>query len=215
MSRRLEARLAGASAALALVLVLCSCGAGSLGKTSTTQGASAQRASARAFEGAVQSNPAPEPPLVLRDYLGRRVDVSRYLGKAVLVTFLYTHCPDTCPLITAKLRYALAMLGVRADTVQIIAVSTDPRGDTASTVTAFLARHHMTGRMEYLIGSRAALASVWRGWGVSATNPTADDRVSHGALVYGITASGRLMTAYPPNFDPTAIAHDVPRLASM
>jgi len=37
--------------------------------------------------------------------------------------------------------------------------------------------------------------------------------VSHSALVYGISASGRLTTVYPANFEPAEIAHDVPRLA--
>ncbi len=53
-----------------------------------------------------------------------------------------------------------------ASKVQIIAVSVDPRGDTPKAVAAFLARHGMTGRMQYLIGSREELARVWKAWGV-------------------------------------------------
>src|ERR1700712_5728461 len=37
--------------------------------------------------------------LKLDNSLGEAVDLSRYKGKAVLVTFIYTHCPDICPLI--------------------------------------------------------------------------------------------------------------------
>ena len=43
----------------------------------------------------------------LRNYLGRRVTLAQYRGKAVLVTFLYTNCPDICPLIASNLRVAL------------------------------------------------------------------------------------------------------------
>src|SRR5437879_6713868 len=49
---------------------------------------------------------AAAPPLVLRNYLGQPVNIQSYKGKAVLVTFIYTHCPDVCPLITSNLRVA-------------------------------------------------------------------------------------------------------------
>ncbi len=38
--------------------------------------------------------------------------------------------------------------------------------------------------------------------------------VAHSALVYGISASGRLTTIYPASFEPSQIVHDVPRLAA-
>jgi protein SCO1/2 len=170
--------------------------------------------SAASFDGPTISNPAAEPPLALRDYLGHKVDISSYRGKAVLVTFIYTHCPDVCPLITANLHNALAMLGAQAAKVHVVAVSTDPRGDTPAAVSNFLAKHGMAGRMEYLVGTRAALIPVWRAWGVSSTNPTANDQVNHTAAVYGITGSGRVVTLYAANFKPSDIVHDVPLLAS-
>src|SRR5881275_939212 len=93
------------------------------------------------LEGAVASPPFPAQPLVLRSYTGRRVDLSSYRGKAVLVTFLYTHCPDICPLIASNLGVALHLMGPRvASKAQVIAVSVDPRGDNPRTVADFLAR---------------------------------------------------------------------------
>ena len=155
------------------------------------------------------------PALALRNYLGQPVNLASFRGKAVLVTFLYTHCPDVCPLITANLRVAQAQLGARAARAQIIAVSVDPQGDTRTAVAAFLARHRMVGRMLYLVGSPAQLGRTWAAWSVGsqrdAGNPTL---VAHSALVYGITASGRLTTIYPAVFDPSQIVHDVPVLAS-
>jgi protein SCO1/2 len=211
VSRRALGRRAGAAIAVVMLLALTSCGASS----SPTRATTAQpHVSAPSFDGPTLSTPAAEPPLALRDTLGHGVDISSYRGKAVLVTFIYTHCPDVCPLITANLHNALGLLGPQAAKVQIIAVSTDPRGDTRAAVSAFLARHAMTGRMEYLVGTRAALTPVWRAWGVSATNPTANDQVNHTAAVYGISGSGRVMTLYASNFKPSDIAHDVPLLAS-
>jgi protein SCO1/2 len=155
------------------------------------------------------------PPIHLRNYLGQPVTLNEYRGKAVLVTFLYANCPTVCPLITSNLRVALNMLGRRDSQVQVIAVSVDPRGDTPDNVARFLRAHGMVGRMQYLIGSAAELAPTWAAWHVGSSREVGQpDLVAHSALVYGISASGRLTTIYPATFEPSEIAHDVPRLAA-
>jgi protein SCO1 len=156
------------------------------------------------------------PPLSLRNYLGQRVNIASFRGKAVLVTFVYTHCPDVCPLITSNLRVAQNLMGAAtAAKAQIVAVSVDPRGDTRKTVAAFLARHEMTGRMQYLVGSQKELAHVWKAWGVGSERDHQDpDLIEHSGLIYGITGSGKRLTIYASNFKPRDIAHDVPLLAT-
>jgi protein SCO1 len=170
------------------------------------------------FAGNELDPPKQAPAISLRNYLGGpRVNVSQYRGKAVLVTFLYTHCPDICPLITANLRIALNQMGPKvASKVQIIAVSVDPHGDTRQTVAAFLKVHGMTGRMLYLTGSAKELGQVWQAWGVgSERDAQQPDFVNHSALVYGIDAQGRLRTIYiSDSWKPSEIAHDVPLLAT-
>jgi protein SCO1/2 len=164
----------------------------------------------------VLSPPKTAPSLTLNNYLGQPVNIDSYRGKAVLVTFLYTHCPDVCPLITSNLRVAQNLMGpALAAKAQIIAVSVDPRGDTPKAVGAFLARHEMTGRMQYLVGSAGQLAQVWKRWGVGSERDVSQPQfVNHSGLIYGITASGRQMTIYAANFSPADIAHDVPLLAA-
>jgi protein SCO1 len=178
----------------------------------------AHSAPSTSFAGGEISPPKPAPGLSLHNYLGgARVNLDQYRGKAVLVTFLYTHCPDICPLITANLRIAQRLMGPRVDSkVQIIAVSVDPRGDTPQTVAAFLKVHGMTGRMKYLIGSARELGAVWQKWGVgSEADAQQPDFINHSALVYGIDASGRLRTIYVgDSWKPKEIAHDVPLLAA-
>lgn len=188
-------------------------GTGPPGKhvTATTAAANGKPAS---YDGPTLENPVMAPPIVLTDYLGHRVDTGSYRGKAVLLTFIYTHCPDVCPLIVANLHNALALLGRRSSEVRIVAVSTDPRGDTNQAIASFLARRGMTGRMEYLVGSRRTLIPVWRAWGISTSKPTNQDQVNHSALVYGITGSGKVTIVYPANFTPKEISHDVPLLAT-
>ena len=149
---------------------------------------------------------AATPPIALRDSTGRPTQLSQFRGKAVLLTFIYTHCPDVCPLIVADLHNALLRLGAEASRLQIIAVSVDPRGDTPASVRAFLAAHDMADRMRYLIGSFRQLA------------PASPDRrestVGHSAFLYGITGRGKAVVLYPPTLDPAWIVHDVPILAA-
>jgi len=167
------------------------------------------------FSGAEASPPQPEAPLRLDNYLGEPVNIASYKGKAVLVTFIYTHCPDVCPLIVSHIKTALALLGPKAKNAQVIAVSTDPRGDTHKTVAAFLKEHEMTGRMQYLIGTRAELGHVWKAWNIVAKPAKAGrDLVEHSALIYGIAADGKVTTLYPANFRPAQLVHDVPLLAA-
>jgi protein SCO1 len=157
--------------------------------------------------------PAPSPDFALRDSTGKLVRLSQFKGKAVLLTFIYDHCPDVCPLIVGDLHTALLKLGPQASRVQIIAVSVDPKGDTPATVKAFLAAHEMTGRMKYLIGSPSELTPVWRSYGVEAQGTPDSREVSHTALVYGITAGGKRRALYPADLQPQWIVHDVPILA--
>ncbi len=178
-------------------------------------GGAQQSAAAHGFYGTLALPAEQAPPIHLRNYLGQPITLGEYRGKAVLVTFLYANCPTICPLITSNLRVALNMLGRQAAHVQVIAVSVDPRGDTAANVARFVRAHGMVGRMQYLIGSASELAPTWAAWKVGSTREVGQpDLVAHSALVYGVSASGRLTTIYPATFEPSEIAHDVPKLAS-
>jgi protein SCO1 len=182
-------------------------------KTSTAKGATTQVAYKADGE---LSPPTAAPPIALRNYLGQRVNLADYKGKVLLVTFLYTDCPDVCPLITSNLRVAQNLMGPKlASKVQIIAVSVDPKGDTPKAVASFLAHHEMTGRMQYLVGSAHELARVWKAWGVGSERDAQQPQfINHSGLIYGITASGKRTTVYSASFKPADIAHDVPLLAA-
>jgi protein SCO1/2 len=178
-------------------------------------GGAQQSPPAGGFYGTLALPTKQAPPIELHNYQGQPVTLYQYRGKAVLVTFLYTHCPDVCPLIASNLRVALNMLGSQALRAQVIAISVDPRGDTAPAVATFLRTHEMLGRMQYLIGSPSQLSRTWAAWSVGSTREVGQpDRVAHSALVYGITATGKLKTLYPASFEPAEIVHDVPKLAA-
>jgi protein SCO1 len=206
-----KARIAVAGLVLVLALgggVGCeSSGSSATGATTTPN-----------FDGAVAKPTKPVPPLQLNNSLGQPVNIADYKGKAVLVTFIYDHCPDICPLIVSNLHAAQnQMSSAERKQLQIIAVSVDPKGDTPKTVNGFLADHQMTGRMQYLIGSRPQLEKTWADWNIVAKNSPKKgnpDAVEHSALIYGISGSGKITTLYPANYKPKQIVHDVPLLAS-
>jgi protein SCO1/2 len=199
---------------MAAALAFAACGSSSSSKTTGVPKGQSEAKLAK-YAGTAAVPPKPAPGLPLKDYLGDPLSVSSLRGKAVLVTFIYTHCPDVCPLIVSHLHAAQDRLGAEAKKLQIIAVSVDPRGDTPKTVAAFLKVHQMTGRMRYLIGSRPQLERVWRAWFiVSKSDPKKPELVAHSALIYGISGSGKITTLYPASFAPQQIVHDVPILAS-
>jgi protein SCO1/2 len=211
-SDRLNLRPLLALVAIAgLVTVLAACGSSKSSANNTTQTLAHSDYKAEAE----LKPPTTAPVLALRNYLGKPVNLDAYRGKAALVTFIYTHCPDVCPLITSNLRVAQNLMGPKvAAKVQIIAVSVDSRGDTKKAVTSFLAQHEMTGRMQYLVGSTPELARVWKAWGVgSERDAKQPDLVEHSGLIFGISASGKRTTLYSASFKPADIAHDVPLLA--
>jgi protein SCO1/2 len=176
-------------------------------------GGAQQSAAGSGYYGTLTLPAKQAPPIHLRNYLGQPVTLVGYRGKAVLVTFLYTNCPDICPLIASNLRVALKLLGARAAKTQVIAVSVDPRGDTPAAVARFLRAHQMLGRMQYLIGSAGELERTWAAWSVGSTREAGQPNlVAHSALVYGVSASGKLTTVYPDSFEPSEIVHDVPKL---
>ena len=185
---------------------------GSSSKQQLPQGATSARVGS--YDGSLLQPVKAAPPLAgLHNYQGQPVNLAGYRGKAVFVTFLYTHCPDVCPLIASQLHNAVTALGPKASHVQLIAVSVDPRGDTRGAVAKFIGEHQLQGQMQYLIGSAHELAPVWKAWGVGSQRDVGNPEfVNHSALVYGVSASGKLTTVYASNLEPGEIDHDVPAL---
>jgi len=79
--------------------------------------------------------------LELTDHTGKLRRLEDWRGKAVVLFFGFTHCPDVCPTTLADIAQALKELGPDAGRVQVLMVSVDPERDTpqslASYVTAF------------------------------------------------------------------------------
>jgi len=66
----------------------------------------------------------------LKDPQGKTRRLADFKGKAVVLFFGYTQCPDVCPTTLAALAEAMKQLGPDADRVQVLFVTVDPERDT-------------------------------------------------------------------------------------
>jgi protein SCO1/2 len=129
------------------------------------------------------------PDFTLTDGLtGETVTLSSLRGNVVALAFLFTRCPDVCPLTAAQFRAAQRQLGADAARVRFVAVSVDPDGDTPAAVRAFSDARDLKD-WRYLIGPRATLQAVWASYGVGAFDQSGT--VSHNDAIYVIDAKGR------------------------
>jgi protein SCO1/2 len=169
----------------------------------------AATAAGQRFEGALLPEGVPAPELRgLRDENGDVPRMADLRGEPVIVTFLYSNCEDTCPAQAQQVKGALNELG---EDVPSLAISVDPANDTAESARAFLSKQRMTGRMRFLLGSRAELERVWKGYAIS---PQRDD-LEHTARVVLVDRRGMQRIGYP--FDkvtPEGLAHDIRLLAA-
>lgn len=153
------------------------------------------------------------PAFSLVDQSGAVVSLNTLKGHPVVLVFMYTHCPDECPYTAELLHTTTQQLGAQASRVDWVAISVDPAGDTPQDATAFVAKHHLTGYMRYLLGTRAQLAPLWHAYGIV---PEADPfaasngaEVSHGLGVFVLDGQGRerVYLGYP--FDPSVLSADL------
>ena len=82
----------------------------------------------------------------------------------VLLTFLYTNCPDICPVVTSQLRDAHEMLGSVADEVVFVAISVDPERDSVEAARAFSESWEMTDNWVFLVGDEEELSPIWKAY---------------------------------------------------
>jgi protein SCO1/2 len=165
--------------------------------------------SSSGFDGALLP-PTGASNFTLTDQRGRRVSLRQYRGKVTLLTFLSSTCHPTCPLIAQQIRGALDELG--GHTVPVLIVSADPTADTPAGVRRFLGEAALSGRVEYLTGTRTELQPVWRAYKiVPALLGDADS--THAASVLLIDRAGQERDLFQiEQLTPEALAHDIRKL---
>jgi protein SCO1 len=109
------------------------------------------------------------PNFTLVNQDGKPFNFADARRKAVLVTFIFTTCPDVCPLLTAKFATIQRELAAQKKTdYLLLSITTDPQTDTSAVLKSYAARYHPDWRhWLFLTGSRDQLAKVWKEFGVT------------------------------------------------
>jgi protein SCO1/2 len=128
------------------------------------------------------------------------VSLTDFRGKAVLLYFGYTFCPDICP--TSLLATSAGLRQLSADElkqVQVIFVSVDPERDTPKQLADYVAFFHPN--IIGATGTKAQIDDITRRYGVvyrrQATTGTSQYVVDHSAETYLIRPDGRLTGSLP------------------
>jgi protein SCO1/2 len=152
------------------------------------------------FDGATYPPGVIAPAFTLPDERGHAVSLADYRGRVVALTFLSSQC-RTCALVTQQIRGALDELSSPPD-VGTVFVSTKPDSDTPASVARFLRAASLTGRADYLTGSRRSIERVWRAYHVRATED--------GITVLLIDRTGVERVAFGiEQITPEGLAHDI------
>lgn len=153
------------------------------------------------------------PPISLRDASGREFTTSTLDGEPYLVTFVYTECPDVCPLIGQDIRQALEDLD--PDDVTAVAVSVDPTGDTPEAARRWIDEQDLPANFHYLLGDEEELRPTWEDWFTVPSGETEIDPKMHASSVWVVDAEGRLRSRYSEGagIDPDDLAFDLRTLS--
>lgn len=135
-------------------------------------------------------------------------------GKAVLVYFGYTHCPDVCPMTMARLSGVVRTLGPLADDARILFISVDPKRDTPKLVSTYA--HAFSPQAIGVTGTPGQiehLAKIYR-VAYQAQKPDAEGNyvVLHSKAVFLFDQQGRARFLISDTDPPKAIVHDLRQL---
>jgi protein SCO1 len=130
--------------------------------------------------------------LALPDTSGQVRRLAEFRGKAVVLFFGFTHCPDVCPTTLADLAGVMKALGPDADRVQVLFVTVDPERDTPQDLDRYV--HAFDPRFIGLRGDPAATGRVAKEFKIYYEKRRQGDTytVDHSAQSYVIDPQGRL-----------------------
>mgnify|MGYP000879927125 CR=1 FL=1 len=147
----------------------------------------------------------------LTDHLGRRLASADFSGKAVVVFFGYTRCPDICPTTLSAMQAAMKLLGPDADRVQVLFVTVDPERDTPAVLKDYVP--WFDARFIGLHGDPAVIRDLAREFHVFFHKVEGETAmgysIDHTATSYAYDPAGRLRLLIPHGAKPEHIAADL------
>lgn len=137
--------------------------------------------------------------LELTDHNGRPRRMEDFRGKAVVVFFGFTHCPDVCPTTLADAAQALKKLGPDAERVQVLFVTVDPERDTREALAKYVSAFDPS--FLGLYGDAAATQRAAKEFKVYYEKRKTGDSysVDHSSQTYVVDPQGRLRLFVRPD----------------
>ena len=129
------------------------------------------------------------PAFTLTDQFDKKVSLSSFRGKVVVLTFNDPLCTTICPLTTTALLDAKKLLGPAASDVQLIGVGANPEATQVKWVRDYSRVHEMTNKWHFLTGSLPELRRVWREYYIDAA--VMNGSIDHTPATYVIDSRGR------------------------
>ncbi len=148
----------------------------------------------------------------LHDQFGKQVRLKDFRDKVIVMTFLYSYCPDICPLITQRLYETRRLLRGSADRVAFLAVTVDPERDTVKRLYDYSRQFDMLDKWHFLTGSLDELVLIWEYYWVGKVWKDEKGRVMHQAPIHIIDPRGKIRLVSGQDFRPAELAHDIEML---
>ncbi len=134
------------------------------------------------------------PAFSLTDQFGHPEQLSNFRGRAVLLTFIDSHCTTLCPLTAELMTKTEQALGPPYS-LQLLAINANPEFTSVSDVRKWSIEHRMLRRWLFLTGTVGQLRAVWQSYGIEAKVVHGD--VAHTAVILLIDAVGRIRALFP------------------
>ena len=147
---------------------------------------------------------------------GARFELATLRGKVVLVTFIYTSCPDICSMLTDKMaRLQNDLGGAFGKDVAFVSISFNPERDTIEVLKAYAEAFNADpAGWFFLTGNVKTVRKVAAQYGVI-TIPGPDGTVDHNLLTTLVDRRGRMRVQYSGfRFDPAEMHRDLLSLMS-
>ena len=109
----------------------------------------------------------PAPGFRLVNQFGQPMSLRQFRGKVVLLAFIDSTCTNVCPLTTAAMTEVKGLLGRAGGQVRLLAVDANPHAAAVGDIRAYSRAHGMLNQWDFLTGSPAQLAAVWKAYGMA------------------------------------------------
>jgi protein SCO1/2 len=152
------------------------------------------------------------PDFTLTSHERKPMKLSDLRGKAVLIFFGYTHCPDVCPLSLADFRAVKKELRESARKINFVMISVDGSRDTPAVMKAYV--KGFDSDFIGMTGGEAEVRKVGLSYGVhfekqQPTRTEAAYLVAHTSYTYLLDSSGKWRMVFPFKTPPDSVAADV------